>query len=399
MKLNRRWIPRIAGFAVFTSIVLAPLFYFGLPASTAQAKTDITDNGLWTEDVAAAMETAKKENKDMLLDFTGSDWCVWCHRLDDEVFETDAFRKEAPKHFALVKLDFPNNREIPEKIQKQNREWQSKFGVRGYPTIILTDSQGRGYAQLGYQQGGAEAYLKTLAAKRDIRVQRDELFAKAEKTEGVEKAKLLDEALDLLPENMVMISYTPVMEQIVEADKDNEAGLKKEYNSKLAMARLFEVQTLLNNGKTAEALKLANAIEKDASPTGEAASRLLALRHHLTLKEEGAEAAEKVFTDFEARIDKDDAESHLALLEVRLGIAWQNQDFDKVPGLIDAFLKDHKPKNVVMQQQLTMAKASALLQMRKTKEAIAVAREAIALEPKSPIVEQIEGWIEENEEG
>ena len=43
----------------------------------------------WTTDLPAAKDTAKKENKLILMDFTGSDWCPPCVALKKQVFETD----------------------------------------------------------------------------------------------------------------------------------------------------------------------------------------------------------------------------------------------------------------------------------------------------------------------
>ena len=63
----------------------------------------------WTHDMQAAMKQAAEEKKDLLLDFTGSDWCGWCIKLDSEVFSKDAFQSSAPKNCVLVKLDYPQN--------------------------------------------------------------------------------------------------------------------------------------------------------------------------------------------------------------------------------------------------------------------------------------------------
>ena len=74
-------------------------------ASTAWAGGD-----LWMTDFEAAKTKAAKENKYLLVDFTGSDWCIWCTRLNSEVFSTKSFQTEAPKQFVLVELDFPRDK-------------------------------------------------------------------------------------------------------------------------------------------------------------------------------------------------------------------------------------------------------------------------------------------------
>ncbi|MGZ4982896.1 MAG: thioredoxin family protein, partial [Chthoniobacterales bacterium] len=54
--------------------------------SSAQAKPD------WLTDLKQAQEEAKTNNKLLLLNFTGSDWCGWCIKLDREVFSQPAFK-------------------------------------------------------------------------------------------------------------------------------------------------------------------------------------------------------------------------------------------------------------------------------------------------------------------
>jgi thioredoxin-related protein len=222
----------------------------------------------WTHDMKAAMKQAAKEDKDLLMDFTGSDWCGWCIRLNREVFDTDAFKKEAPKHFVLVELDFPRDQsKLSAETKKQNTEWQQKLGVQGYPTIFLADEKGRPYARTGYQAGGAESYLKHLGELRQIREKRDKAFKRAEKADGLEKAKAFDEALEAVGEELAYASYGKTVEKIIELDVDNEAGLRSKY---LARQHTAEVQKLIRevqqeyNGENADAMlaKLDKAAEK-----------------------------------------------------------------------------------------------------------------------------------------
>jgi thioredoxin-related protein len=121
---------------------------------------------LWTEDAKEAMAQAAKEKKDLLINFTGSDWCGWCMRLDREVFSQPAFQTQAAKWFVFLKLDFPRGRQLPDETKRQNAQWAAKCGIEGYPTIILADAEGKPYAKTGYQPGGPRAYLKHLAELR-----------------------------------------------------------------------------------------------------------------------------------------------------------------------------------------------------------------------------------------
>ncbi|MFM7242088.1 MAG: thioredoxin family protein, partial [Opitutia bacterium] len=115
----------------------------------------------WLTDLDEAKKVAAKEKKDILVDFTGSDWCGWCIKLKKEVFDLPAF-EAATKKFVLVELDFPNKKAQSDEVKTKNRAAQQKFGITGFPTILLMDAQGEVYARTGYQAGGPEKYVAHL---------------------------------------------------------------------------------------------------------------------------------------------------------------------------------------------------------------------------------------------
>src|SRR4030095_1803610 len=116
----------------------------------------------WLDDLEKAKAQAKAENKKILLDFTGSDWCGWCQKLDKEVFSQQAWKDYAAKHLVLVEVDFPRGFQLPEATKKQNEELAKKFQIQGYPTIIITTASGNKRGELGYVEGGPEAFIKEL---------------------------------------------------------------------------------------------------------------------------------------------------------------------------------------------------------------------------------------------
>jgi len=120
----------------------------------------------WTSDILAAIQESEKTGKEILLNFTGSDWCIWCHRLRDEVFYTKEFKKYADENLILVFLDFPNGIKQSDEVIKQNQVLASVFGVQGYPTIWLMDSTLLPLMKTGYREGGSEAYIAHLKGDR-----------------------------------------------------------------------------------------------------------------------------------------------------------------------------------------------------------------------------------------
>lgn len=114
----------------------------------------------WTEDYASALAKAKKEHKLVLLDFTGSDWCVWCKRIDLEVFSTPKFKEFADERLVLVTVDFPREHPQKDEIKAQNKGLAEKFGVEAYPTLIVLDPAEKVvFKQEGYEEGGPEAFI------------------------------------------------------------------------------------------------------------------------------------------------------------------------------------------------------------------------------------------------
>jgi thioredoxin-related protein len=107
----------------------------------------------WLTDLKQAQEEAKNNKKLLLLDFTGSDWCGWCIKLDREVFSEPAFKDYATKNLVLLEVDFPRRKELSSAEKKQNFELADRYRIAGYPTIIVLDSEGKKLGELSYDAG------------------------------------------------------------------------------------------------------------------------------------------------------------------------------------------------------------------------------------------------------
>src|SRR5215510_9568275 len=89
----------------------------------------------WLTDARAAQGKAKEENKLVLLDFTGSDWCGWCIKLKREVFDQPEFVQYARSKLVMVEVDFPHQKTLSHAQQQANAKLQRTYGITGYPTI------------------------------------------------------------------------------------------------------------------------------------------------------------------------------------------------------------------------------------------------------------------------
>ena len=145
-------IPRLFLFAVAVSVVCA---------SFARAES------AWLNDYKKAQEEAKANNKLLLLNFTGSDWCGWCIKIDKEIWSQPQFKDYARDNLVLVELDFPRRKDQPAEVKKQNLQLAQQYEVLGFPTIVVLNGNGQKLWQFdGYFPGGPEAFIAQLQKLR-----------------------------------------------------------------------------------------------------------------------------------------------------------------------------------------------------------------------------------------
>lgn len=125
-------------------------------------KNGSNDNLNWEENLETALQKAKQENKAVLVNFTGSDWCIWCQRLSNEVFSKSEFEDYADENLILVKLDFPKDIEQSAATKMYNNQLAQRYGIEGFPTILLFNSNGDLVLRTGYQPGGPVSYVNHL---------------------------------------------------------------------------------------------------------------------------------------------------------------------------------------------------------------------------------------------
>ena len=236
----------------------------------------------WSSDFAASKKEAAESKKDLLIDFTGSDWCGWCIKLNKEVFSQDTFKAGVKDKFVLVELDYPQDKsKLSAETIKQNEELSKAYSVQGFPTILLTDADGKPFAATGYEAGGPEAYVKHLDELRAKKVARDEAFATAAKASGVEKAKALVAALEAMGLESSMISnfYGHVAEQIKAADPKDETGFAKATAAKARLATFqSELQACAQKGDHDGALALVDKTLKEGGFSTEDTQQIMITR-------------------------------------------------------------------------------------------------------------------------
>lgn len=212
----------------FFALVSFALILFGECIATHQCFAAQEEQ--WSQDPKASIATATKDKKDLLLLFTGSDWCPPCKKLEAEVFLDEDFYAEAEDDFVFVKFDFLRNSPLREEVKQANEEWATKFGVDSFPTVVLVDPKLKPYAFAGYEEGGAENFLGMLEESRQVRINRDKNMASAATAKGDERAKFLDQAISEMPRELVDVYYGDIIKEIIKLDEDDELGLRTKWN-------------------------------------------------------------------------------------------------------------------------------------------------------------------------
>jgi thioredoxin-related protein len=190
----------------------------------------VAADAVWMEDFEAAKAKAVAEGKDLLMDFTGSDWCHWCVKLKEEVFDHESFQTAAGKEFILLELDYPQDKEQSEAIKAQNAKLSAEYNIEGYPTILLADKTGAVYGRTGYQAGGPEAYLAHLQEFKVKKAARELALAEAMKLEGMDRVVKLGEVLNGLMEAQIDAGQQEIVDQIKALDPDDTKGFIDAFN-------------------------------------------------------------------------------------------------------------------------------------------------------------------------
>ena len=117
----------------------------------------------WLTDFAVAQKQAVEAKKPILIDFTGSDWCGWCKKINQETLSQAAFKKFAAEKLVLFEADFPHKKPQTPAVKKQNETLKNKHKVDGFPTFVLVSPEGKELGRIdGYLEGGPKAFMAEL---------------------------------------------------------------------------------------------------------------------------------------------------------------------------------------------------------------------------------------------
>ena len=142
-------------------LLILPIFL------AAQAEKSVVMESAWLTNYDAALAQAEKEDKNILVYFTGSDWCAPCKMLKKDLFETSAFQ-DISNDYVMLYIDIPMNRDLisPEQLQ-HNKEVSSKLNRKGsVPLLTILSAKGKELdAYSGYSMNGETRYHLELLKK------------------------------------------------------------------------------------------------------------------------------------------------------------------------------------------------------------------------------------------
>lgn len=139
-------------------LFLAAMVVFGLSTGFSQK---------WGTDLDQALVQANKENKHVLLFFTGSDWCPPCKRMKADIYSSQVFINFSNKELILVMADFPRRPEnkLSESQANKNYVLAEKFGARSFPTSVILDKKGKELQRwVGLPRETADTFVEKLSA-------------------------------------------------------------------------------------------------------------------------------------------------------------------------------------------------------------------------------------------
>lgn len=100
----------------------------------------------WLGDFREATKQATDTHKLILVNFSGSDWCIPCMRLRKEILESATFESYASAHLVLVRADFPRlkKNQLSKDQAKLNDDLAEKYNPEGsFPFTLLIDGNGK----------------------------------------------------------------------------------------------------------------------------------------------------------------------------------------------------------------------------------------------------------------
>jgi thioredoxin-related protein len=121
----------------------------------------------WQIDFEQAKKIATDQDKNIIIVFSGSDWCAPCIKLDKNIWQSESFKNEAAKDWVLIKANFPRKKanELSKEQTEHNRKLADKYNIEGsFPLVVILDKNGKLLGKMGFKNVSPEEYIKMIHA-------------------------------------------------------------------------------------------------------------------------------------------------------------------------------------------------------------------------------------------
>lgn len=244
-----------------------------LAATVALVSPALAGEG-WVTNLDEAKKQADAQNKDLLIEFTGSDWCPPCKMLKAKVFDTKEFNDFAKEGFILVELDFPRQKQLEPAAAQANQKAATEYNVGGYPTVILATADGKPYGGFVGGKDKFEDVKNIIDQGTEQKKVIETALKQAQELKGDDKLKALINAFKAIPKEYQSF-YTDLKQEILTLDPQDTAGFVKADNlAKLLQKEQEEISNAMNE-----------AIPKDLNDESKAIAIMLKTTEDLLAKD------------------------------------------------------------------------------------------------------------------
>lgn len=120
---------------------------------------------LWQPDFETAQTVAAIKEQNIVLVFSGSDWCAPCIKLERDIWEQEEFASAVGEDFVFYKADFPRRKanKLTKEVSQRNASLAELYNTRGsFPLVVVLSPEGDLLGQTGYKKVSPTAYADIL---------------------------------------------------------------------------------------------------------------------------------------------------------------------------------------------------------------------------------------------
>lgn len=119
----------------------------------------------WKYNFEEAKKEAQSESKNIVIIFSGSDWCAPCMKLERNIWNSEEFKQESEEKWVLVKANFPRKKanQLSEEQTNHNRALAEKFNKEGsFPLVVMLSPEGKVLGKTGFKNVSPAEYIKLM---------------------------------------------------------------------------------------------------------------------------------------------------------------------------------------------------------------------------------------------